>query len=51
MKEGMKRGKCEARDRINLLNIRLAEDGRINEVIQAAGDLVKQKELLEEYGI
>ena len=49
--EGREEGRAEGRDRINLLNIRLAEDGRTNEILLAAKDLAYQKELLEEYQI
>lgn len=44
-------GREEAAERINYLNIRLAEDGRTEEILMAAKDLLLQGKLMEEYGI
>ena len=49
--EGRKEGRVETTERINRLNICLAEDGRTEEIIMAAKDLVLQGLLMEEYGI
>lgn len=44
-------GREEAAERINYLNVRLAEDGRTEEILMAAKDLLLQGKLMEEYGI
>ncbi len=44
-------GRVETTERINRLNVCLAEDGRTKEIIMAAKDLVLQGLLMEEYGI
>lgn len=38
-------------DRVNLLNITLAKEGRINDIIEAAKNPKLQKELMKQYGI
>lgn len=49
--EGREEGRVETTERINRLNVCLAEDGRTKEIIMAAKDLVLQGLLMEEYGI
>lgn len=49
--EGWREGHHEAFVRINLLNFKLAEDGRTEDLIRSTQDEQYQKELLEEYEI
>lgn len=53
--EGMQLGRKQGIERgvlkINQLNARLASEGRVQDIIRAAGDLEFQKELCERYGI
>lgn len=51
MKEGFGKGREKGLKEVNLLNIRLAADGRTEDIIQAAGDMVLQEKLMEEYDI
>lgn len=43
---------CEnERDRVNLLNLKLCEAGRMEDLIKAASDKVYQQSLFEEFGL
>ena len=49
--EGMEEGIKSGEGRINLLNTRLIELGRVEDVLQAAKDRTYQERLLAELGI
>lgn len=49
--EGEKIGRQEGEKRINLLNTRLAEDGRVEDIVLAAKDKEVQERLMKEYQI
>ncbi len=49
--EGREEGRVETTERINHLNVCLAEDGRTEEIVMAARDLILHGLLMEEYGI
>jgi len=51
IKEGIKKGIKSGEGRINLLNTRLIELGRVEDVLQAAKDRAYQEKLLAEFGI
>ena len=51
MEEGIKEGIKSGEGRINLLNTRLIELGRVEDVLQAAKDRAYQEKLLVEFGI
>lgn len=49
--EGRTQGQLQGEERINLLNRKLIDDGRLDELKRAAKDKSFQKQLLKEYGI
>ena len=50
-REGEKIGRQEGEKRINLLNTRLAEEGRVEDIVLAAKDKEVQERLMKEYQI
>lgn len=50
-KQGMRKGVKKGVDKMNQLILHLAEDGRTDEIVLSAKDIVLQKRLMEEYGI
>ena len=50
-KEGRKEGHKEGRSVLNVLNIKLAEAGRVDDILKAAMDNEYQDKLLAEYGL
>ncbi len=51
MEQGMKQGMEKGTDHVNVLNTRLAEDGRTADIIRAAKEPEYQKQLFTEYGL
>ncbi len=49
--DGMKQGMEKEIDHVNVLNARLAEDGRTADIIRAAKEPEYQKQLFTEYGL
>ena len=49
--EGYEEGCKNERDRVNLLNTKLYETGRIEDILKAANDIVYQQSLFEEFGL
>ena len=49
--EGIKQGQTEATDSINLLNAKLIEAGRIDELKASTTDKELQNQLLKEFGL
>ena len=49
--EGRTQGQLQGEERINLLNQKLIDDGRLDELKRAAKDKSFQKQILKEYGI
>ena len=49
--EGRTKGREEGREFVNELNRKLAEAGRMDDIVKAASDEAYQKELLKEYGL
>ena len=49
--EGHKEGHKEGRSVLNVLNIKLAEAGRVDDILKAAMDNEYQDKLLAEYGL
>ena len=48
---GYNKGCENERDRVNLLNAKLYETGRIEDILKAANDIVYQQSLFEEFGL
>ena len=50
-KRGEERGEKRGEERMNLLTLRLADCGRVEDIVKAARDRAYQKQLLEEFGL
>ena len=48
---GREQGREEERDRINQLNIQLAENNRIEDILKSATDIQYQQQLLKEFDL
>ena len=46
-----KEGYYEGQNKVNLLNVKLNEAGRLEDIIRAAGDKKYQESLFEEFGL